>query len=181
MYSTLIWLVVATTNQLGFRITPPILWLIIGVVLGFIELLIIKTQPQKYRFYVLMMGASALIESFILSRGSIIFQFDWTMVMYEDFDWQIMYWMGIAMPLTIWVRPVFIIRKKFVIPEATEATTISEILPGETGMVIYEGASWKARNEDSQGAIAPRQKVYVLRREGNTLIVVHEKFLRINT
>jgi membrane protein implicated in regulation of membrane protease activity len=39
-------------------------------------------------------------------------------------------------------------------------------------MVIYEGASWKARNEDDQGAIAPRQKVYVLRREGNTLIVV---------
>jgi len=181
MYSTLIWSLAATTYRPSFPITPPILWLIIGLVLSFIELLIIKTQPQKYRFYVLMMGASALIESFILWRGSIAFQFSWVDVMYEDFDWQIMYWMGIAMPLTIWVRPVFIIRKKFVIPEATEATTISEILPGETGMVIYEGASWKARNEDSQGSIAPRQKVYVLRREGNVLIVVHEKFLRINT
>ena len=181
MYSTLIWSLAATTNQSGFPITPPILWLIIGVLLGLIELLIIKTQPQKYRFYVLMMGASALIEAFILWRGSIAFQFSWVDIMYEDFDWQIMYWMAIAMPLAIWVRPVFIIRKKFVIPESTEATTISEILPGETGMVIYEGASWKARNEDSQGSIAPRQKVYVLRREGNILIVVHEKFLRINT
>lgn len=180
MYSTLIWSLAAITNQSGFRITPPILWLIIGVLFSLIELLIIKTQPQKYRFYVLMMAAAALIESFILWRGSIAFQFSWVDIMYEDFDWQIIYWMAIAMPLTIWVRPVFIIRKKFVIPEATEATTISEILPGETGMVIYEGASWKARNEDSQGSIAPRQKVYVLRREGNTLIVVHEKFLRIN-
>jgi membrane protein implicated in regulation of membrane protease activity len=180
MYSALIWSLAATTNQSGLAITPPILWLIIGIVFSLIELIIIKTQTQKYRFYVLMMGASALIESFILWRGSIAFQFSWVDVMYEDFDWQIMYWMGIAMPLTIWVRPAFIIRKKFVIPEATEATTISEILPGETGMVIYEGASWKARNEDSQGSIAPRQKVYVLRREGNILIVVHEKFLRIN-
>ncbi|OCR02109.1 nodulation protein NfeD [Oscillatoriales cyanobacterium USR001] len=180
MYSTLIWSLAATTNQARFVITPPILWLIIGIVLGLIELLIIKTQTQKYRFYVLMMAASALIESFILWRGSITFQFSWVDVMYEDFDWQIIYWMGIALPLTVWVRPVFIIRKKFIIPEATEATTISEILPGETGMVIYEGASWKARNEDSQGSIAPRQKVYVLRREGNTLIVVHEKFIRIN-
>ncbi|TAF37751.1 MAG: NfeD family protein, partial [Oscillatoriales cyanobacterium] len=79
----------------------------------------------------------------------------------------------------IWIRPIFIVRKKFVIPEATEATSISEILSGETGMVIYEGASWKARNEDSQG-IAPRQKVYVLRREGNTLIVVPDKLIHIN-
>ncbi|HLO50125.1 MAG TPA: NfeD family protein [Kamptonema sp.] len=179
MYSTLIWSLASTIHQPSFPITPPMLWLLIGVVLALLELLIIKTQPQRYRFYVLMMAASALIESFILWRGSIAFQFSWVDVMYEDFDWQIMYWMGIALPLTVWVRPVFIIRKKFVIPEATEATTISEILAGETGMVIYEGASWKARNEDSQGAIAPRQKVYVLRREGNTLIVVPEKFIHI--
>ncbi|TAD93825.1 MAG: NfeD family protein, partial [Oscillatoriales cyanobacterium] len=79
----------------------------------------------------------------------------------------------------IWIRPIFIVRKKFVIPEATEATSISEILSGETGMVIYEGASWKARNEDNQ-VIAPRQKVYVLRREGNTLIVVPDKLIHVN-
>ncbi|WP_449416945.1 NfeD family protein [Phormidium nigroviride] len=180
MYSTLIWSLAVATNQTAFTITPPILWLLIGVTFALIELLIIKTQPQKHRFYVLMMGASALIEAFILWRGSIAFQFSWVDIMYEDFDWQIFYWMGIAVALSIWIRPVFIIRKKFVIPEATEATTISEILAGETGMVIYEGASWKARNEDSQGTIAPRQKVYVLRREGNTLIVVPEKFIHIS-
>ena len=180
MYSILSLSLALATNQPTFAFTPPILWLIVGVVLSAIDLFIQKTQPQKYRFYVLMIGASALIESFILWRGSIAFQFSWANVMYEDFDWQIFYWMGISLALTIWIRPIFIVRKKFVIPEATEATTISEILSGETGMVIYEGASWKARNEDSQG-IAPRQKVYVLRREGNTLIVVPDKLIHINS
>ncbi len=179
MYSILIFPLALATNQPTFAFTPPILWLIVGVVLSAIDLFIQKTQPQRYRFYVLMMGVSALIESFILWRGAIAFNFSWANVMYEDFDWQIFYWMGISLALSIWIRPIFIVRKKFVIPESTEATTISEILSGETGMVIYEGASWKARNEDSQG-IAPRQKVYVLRREGNTLIVVPDKLIHIN-
>lgn len=180
MYSILIFPLALATNQPTFAFTPPMLWLLIAVVLSAIDLFIQKTQPQKYRFYVLMMGVSALIESLILWTGSLTFNFSWALVMYEDFDWQIFYWMGIALPLTIWIRPIFIVRKKFVIPEATEATTISEILSGETGMVIYEGASWKARNEDRQEAIAPRQKVYVLRREGNTLIVVPDKLIHIN-
>lgn len=179
MYSILIFPLALATNQPTFAFTPPLLWLLLGVVLSAIDLFIQKTQPQKYRFYVLMMGVAALISSFILWRGAIAFQFSWANVMYEDFDWQIFYWMGISLALSIWIRPIFIVRKKFVIPEATEATTISEIFPGETGMVIYEGASWKARNEDSQG-IAPRQKVYVLRREGNTLIVVPDKLIHIN-
>ena len=180
MHSILIWSLASATNQSTFAFTPPILWLTVGVVLSAIDLFIQKTQPQKYRFYVLMMGAAALISSFVLWRGSIAFQFNWVNVMYEDFDWQIFYWMGISLALSIWIRPIFIVRKKFVIPEATEATTISEIFPGETGMVIYEGASWKARNEDSQG-IAPRQKVYVLRREGNTLIVIADRLIRIDS
>lgn len=181
MFPILIGSLPSPANQSAFTITPPLLWLISGVFLGLIELVVLKNQPQKYRFYALMMAASGLIESFILWRGSITFNFSWTMVMYEDFDWQIFYWMGIALALSIWIRPIFIVRKKFVIPDATEATTISEILPGETGMVLYEGSSWKARNEDSQGAIAPRQKVYVLRREGNTLIVVPDKFIHISS
>ena len=178
MYSILIWSLASATNRSTFAFTPPILWLIVGIVLSAIDLFIQKTLPQKYRFYVLMMGVAALISSFVLWRGSIAFQFSWANVMYEDFDWQIFYWMGISLALNIWIRPVFIVRKKFVIPEATEATTISEILSAEIGMVMYEGASWKARNEDSQG-ISPNQKVYVLRREGNTLIVIPDRLIHI--
>ncbi|WP_293353512.1 MULTISPECIES: NfeD family protein [unclassified Microcoleus] len=180
MYSILIWSLASATNRSPFAFTPPMFWLTVGIVLSAIDLFIQKTQPQRYRFYVLMMGVAALISSFVLWRGSVTFQFSWANVMYEDFDWQIFYWMGISLALSIWIRPIFIVRKKFVIPEATEATTISEIFPGETGMVIYEGASWKARNEDSQG-IAPKQKVYVLRREGNTLIVVPDQLIHVNS
>ena len=180
MHSILIWSLASATNRSGFAFTPPMFWLLLGVVLSAIDLLIIKTQPQRYRYYLLMMGVAALISSFILWRGSVAFQFSWANVMYEDFDWQISYWMGIALALSIWIRPIFIVRKKFVIPESTAATTISEILSGETGMVIYEGASWKARNEDNQ-VIAPRQKVYVLRREGNTLIVIPDRLIDINS
>jgi membrane protein implicated in regulation of membrane protease activity len=180
VHSILIWSLASATNRSGFAFTPPMFWLLLGVVLSAIDLFIQKTQPQRYRFYLLMMGAAALISSFILWRGSIAFQFDWAIVMYEAFDWQIFYWMGISLALSIWIRPVFIVRKKFVIPESTEAITISEILAGEVGMVMYEGASWKARNEDSQG-IAPKRKVYVLRREGNTLIVIPDRLIRINS
>ncbi|MGE5658065.1 MAG: NfeD family protein [Actinomycetota bacterium] len=180
MSSILIWSLASTAQKSAFAITPPLLWLILGVSLSLIELLL-KNQQQRHRFFALMMGVAALLESFILWRGSLAFHFSWSMVMYEDFDWQIFYWMGIALALSIWIRPIFIPRKKFVIPEATEAITLSEILPGETGMVVYEGVSWKARNEDSQGAVAPRQKVYVLRREGNTLIVVPEKLIRLSS
>ena len=178
MYSILIWSLASATNRSPFALTPPMFWLLLGIVLSAIDLFIQKTQPQRYRFYLLMMGVAALISSFVLWRGSIAFQFDWANVMYEAFDWQIFYWMGISLALSIWIRPVFIVRKKFEIPEATEATTISEILSGEIGMVMYEGVSWKARNEDFQG-IAAQQKVYVLRREGNTLIVIPDRLIRI--
>ncbi len=63
------------------------------------------------------------------------------------------------------------------IREADEALTISEILPGQTGRVKYEGNSWKARCDDPETAIAINEKVYVLRRQGTTLIVMPEHWL----
>lgn len=53
-----------------------------------------------------------------------------------------------------------------------EATTLTEIKPGEVGRVLCEGYSWQARSEDQDQAIAPNQKVYVVRREGTTLFVI---------
>lgn len=65
------------------------------------------------------------------------------------------------------------------IPDATEAKTITEILPGQTGRVKYEGCSWKACCTNKQVAIAPNQKVYVLRREGNTLIIAPDNLFHL--
>jgi membrane protein implicated in regulation of membrane protease activity len=179
MDSILTFLLALATDRSLFAFTPPLFWLTVGIVLSAIDLLIIKNLPRRYRFYLLMMGVAALISSSVLWIGSIAFQFDWANVMYEAFDWHISYWMVISLALSVWIRPLLIVRKKFVIPAATEATTIYEILPGETGMVMYEGAPWKARNEDYQ-EIAAKQKVYVLHREGNTLIVIPDRLIHIN-
>lgn len=61
--------------------------------------------------------------------------------------------------------------------DAKEAQTMTEISAGQTGRVLYEGNSWRARCEDELEVIAPNQKVYVVRREGNTLIVVPRNLL----
>ena len=68
-------------------------------------------------------------------------------------------------------------RKRSPLDEATEGETLSEISPGQAGRVLYEGNSWRARCEDEEQAIAAHQKVYILRREGNTLIVVPQNIL----
>jgi membrane protein implicated in regulation of membrane protease activity len=61
--------------------------------------------------------------------------------------------------------------------DAKEAQTLTEIPAGQTGRVLYEGNSWRARCEDEAEALAPNQKVYVVRREGTTLIVVPQNLL----
>ncbi|MBD2437957.1 NfeD family protein [Nostoc sp. FACHB-110] len=68
-------------------------------------------------------------------------------------------------------------RRKSKIQDAVIAETLTEILAGQTGRVLYEGNSWRARCDDDKLDIAPHQRVYVVRREGTTLIVMPENFL----
>jgi type IV pilus assembly protein PilA len=110
MYFILTLPLALATNQPTFAFTPAILWLLIGIVFGAIELLIQKIQPQKYRFYVpIIMGVSALIQSLILW----IFSNEWSVIDEDryfnwwDFHWQIFYWMGIFLALSICIRPIF--------------------------------------------------------------------------
>lgn len=171
---TIIGLLAQTTTNSSFVFTPPWFWLTAGVILCAIELFIRKIQTKKYRIIALIMGVNALIVSLILWQFTNTLDFDWQYIMYEDFHLQIMFWMGVSLTSVIWVRPMFNKRKTYKIQEATEAMTLTEILPSKTGRVLYEGCSWQCRCENSQGAIASNQKVYVLRREGNTLIVASD-------
>ena len=68
-------------------------------------------------------------------------------------------------------------RRQSKIQDALVAETLTEIPPGKEGRVLYEGNSWRARLDDREQAIAPNQRVYVVRREGTTLIVVPENLL----
>jgi membrane protein implicated in regulation of membrane protease activity len=80
---------------------------------------------------------------------------------------------------------VFVLLSRRLIPKGTaraiadsqEAKTLTEIPPGETGRVIYEGNSWQARCEDTKATIPPNQNVIVVGRKGTTLIVLPENLL----
>ncbi len=173
-------LLIALVNMNSFFVfTPPWFWLTVGIILCSLELFLPKNIATKYRFIAVIMGVSALIVSLILWRSAIILGFGWEYSMYEGFEFQIMYWMGLSLTGAIWIRPMFIKRKKVEIPEAIDAQTITEIEAGKKGRVIYEGCYWLACCEDKTIAIAPHQKVCVLRREGNTLIVVPEDLFQV--
>lgn len=165
-------LLARSTANASFIFSPPWFWLTAGIFLCSVELLIPKTQRNKYKLIALTMGISAVLVSIILWLFALGMAFDWQYIMYdEDFNLQIVFWMGLSTASIIWLRPAFIKRQIFTIPQASEAKALTEILPGETGRVLYEGSFWQARCLEQSGAIAPNQTVYVLGFEGNTLIV----------
>jgi membrane protein implicated in regulation of membrane protease activity len=134
------------------------LWLLAGSVLCLLELFV----PTA--FVAFLMGISALIVALVSSIA-------------PQFSVQVVLWLLLSTTL------VFLSRRFLPHPRASknldarEARTLTEIPAGETGRVLYEGNSWRARCEDEVEAIAPNQKVYVVRREGTTLIVVPQNLL----
>jgi membrane protein implicated in regulation of membrane protease activity len=168
--------ILAQINQPFFVFTPPWFWFTSGMVLMLGDWLFLRKLPPNFRFIILSMGAAAIFQSLVLWRGGIFFGLNWNYLMYDQFENQIGYWIGVSITFIIWIRPVLIKRKKFVIQSSQEGTTITEILPGKKGRVLYEGSSWQAACVNAEDAIAAEQKVYILRREGNTLIVASEDF-----
>ncbi len=56
-------------------------------------------------------------------------------------------------------------------PEAEPtAEALTEILPGQTGRVMYQGTSWLAKSADAS-IIHPHQHLHVVSKKGTTLIV----------
>ena len=135
------------------------IWLIAGACFCLSELFI----PTA--FVAFMMGISALIVALLsLVLGSI-----WL---------QALSWLLLSASL-IYLSRKYISppRRKSKIRDAVLAETITEIPAGKTGRVLYEGNSWRARCDDDKAFIAPYQRVYVVRREGNTLVVMPENLL----
>ncbi len=140
-------------------ITYTLGWLIAGAVLCLLELLL----PTA--FVAFMMGISALI----VAIASLLI---------PSLSWQIILWLGLSTGFTLLSRrfvPKAKQSRKF--QDAVIAETLTAIAPGKEGRVIYEGNSWRARCEDRDDAIAPNEKVYVVRREGTLLIVIPENVL----
>jgi membrane protein implicated in regulation of membrane protease activity len=135
------------------------LWLVAGAVLCLIELFL----PTA--FVAFMMGISAIVVALV----SLIF---------PQLSLQVAIWLALSTALVLlsrrFVPPP---HRKSKIKDAIVAETLTEIAAGKEGRVLYEGNSWRARCEDEKLSLAPQQKVYVVRREGTTLIVVPENLL----
>lgn len=81
-------------------------------------------------------------------------------------------WLILATGLTILSRRFFTPKRTAITGDDLEAMAISGIPAGTTGRILYEGNSWRAKCADETRDIAPNEPVYVVRKQGNTLIVL---------
>jgi len=139
-------------------LNPSLIWLLAGSMLCLVELFV----PTA--FVVFTMGVSALVVALVA-------------LVIPLFPVQVVLWLALSTALVIGVRRILPPAKVAKRLDAVEARTLTEIPPGETGRILYEGNSWQACCDDETATIAPNQKVYVVRRQGNTLIVVPQTLI----
>jgi membrane protein implicated in regulation of membrane protease activity len=137
-----------------------LIWLVAGIILCLMEVVLPTAFVQ------LMMGISALIVALLCYLGL------------SSLWLQVILWLLLSTVLVVFSRrflqpPT----RKSKLSDAMMGETITEILPGSAGRVLYEGNSWRARCDDDKLTVAPGQKVYIVSREGTTLIVMPENIL----
>ncbi|MEM9540367.1 MAG: NfeD family protein [Cyanobacteria bacterium P01_E01_bin.42] len=140
-------------------LSSTFLWLVAGVILCLMELLF----PTAFTEF--MMGISAFLVALIslaLPHSGL----------------QIALWMVFSTLLVLLSRRIFTPkRKSMTLEDKTEGETLTEIPAGRTGRILYEGNSWQGKCSNDGLAIASGQKVYIIGREGNTLIVLPHSLL----
>ncbi len=140
-------------------LSNSMLWLLAGSVLCFLELFL----PTA--FVAVLMGISAFVLALV------------TWIVPMAFPVQVVLWLSLSTALVFLSRRLLPPSAASKNLDARDAETLTEIPAGQAGRVLYEGNSWRARCEDEAEAIAPNEKVYIVRREGTTLIVVPKNLL----
>lgn len=84
---------------------------------------------------------------------------------------QLLIWSLLSVSLAVVMRGM-VPRESAELQASYEAEVSDAIPPGGAGEVAYQGSLWKARCQVSDVAIATGQAVYVVGRQGNTLIVM---------
>jgi membrane protein implicated in regulation of membrane protease activity len=108
----------------------------------------------------LMMGFSALIVAVLA-------------LVIPSFFLQAVIWLLLSVGLVFLSRRLLPKpRSQQLLKEPEQAETLTVILAGDKGRVLYDGNSWQARCEDTELEIPAHEKVYVVRREGTTLVVL---------
>ncbi len=137
-----------------------LIWLLAGAVLCLMELFL----PSA--FIAFLMGISAFVVALLSQVGL------------ASLWLQVLVWLLLSAVLVVLSRRFLQPRgRKSKIQDAVIAETLTEIPAGKIGRVLYEGNSWQARCDDDKLDVAPHQRVYVVRREGTTLIVIPENLL----
>ena len=137
-------------------LSSTLVWIIVGIVLCLSELIF----PTAFVAFVL--GLSALAIALVAA--------------WLPPGLQIFLWVSLSSLLVFFSR-------RFVRPraakqfDATEAETLTAIPKGQSGRVLYEGNSWAARCDDHTLEIPAHQRVYVIARQGTTLIVMPQHLL----
>jgi membrane protein implicated in regulation of membrane protease activity len=144
-----------TTN---FILTPSLLWLIAGVILCFMELIF----PTA--FVELIMGISAALVGLIA-------------LILPQFSLQVVIWLILSTLLIVLSRRFLTPQKKLSsLADDQEGQALSQIPAGASGRVLYEGTSWRAKCADENLTINPEEVVYIVGRQGTTLIVLPKKY-----
>ncbi|ANV91507.1 NfeD family protein [Picosynechococcus sp. PCC 8807] len=142
-------------------LNPLMVWLIIGAVLCSLEFIF----PTAFMEFMLGLGAVAVAVIVYLIPSL-------------DPNVQIFLWLLFSTIAIVSSRRFFTPKTSIrTLSDAADAETLTAIAPGEPGRVLYEGNSWRARCADETVTIDPHQTVYVLRREGTTLIVMPRHLL----
>jgi membrane protein implicated in regulation of membrane protease activity len=140
-------------------LSPTLLWVVAGAILCLMEFFF----PTA--FIEFMMGLSALLVAVVS-------------LFVPSFSAQVALWLLFSTLLVMLSRRFLSPKRQISLRgEAREGETITAIPPGEAGRVLYEGNSWRAKCGDEERAIAPNEKVYIIGREGNTLIVMPQNIL----
>jgi membrane protein implicated in regulation of membrane protease activity len=93
-------------------------------------------------------------------------------------DWiQVVVWLVLSFGLILLGRKLMPHGNVVELEESREARAVSTIPPGEKGRVSYQGSVWNARCNITTLEIPAGQDLYVVERQGNTLIVMPAKLL----
>ncbi len=133
-------------------------WLVVGVTLCIME----GVVPTAFVEFTL--GVSAIIVALFA-------------LAVPQLSLQIALFLVVSIALTLLAHRVMPKRRARSIEDAAHGTTLTAILPGKTGRILYEGGSWQARCDDPEMAIALDEPVYIVSRQGNTLFVLPERLL----
>lgn len=148
----MIWLSQITIGNI--EISPSGVWAIVGTTLCLIELVV----PTA--FTAVCIGVSALLVALV------------AVVIPSWIGAQIVIWMLGSCGLIILGYRINKKRSSRKIQESTAAEALTAMMPNQPGRVLYEGASWRAKCAEGVDLIAAHEQLYVVRREGTTLIVM---------